>query len=327
MAAEADRGGRSPGGELPRILASLKPARRIVLIGQVVMDIVCKVPGLPARGGDVHVGHAGMDVGGSAPNIAAALRRLGLPSDNMFPVGRGDWSELILGRLAAQGIGTRLVKGEGANGWTLALVEPDGERTFISATGISAGWTPEELDALGPLGDAVVYLCGYEMTGASAGTLLDWVERQAGATLVYDPGPRVPVTGAAILERLRRRRAIFTLNRQEIAHMVPGRSPLEGASILAGRTGAPAIVRLDKDGSAHAAPGGRAELVPGFPAAVVDTIGAGDAHTAGVIAALASNLALRDGLVLGNAIAAAVVSKPGSMLPPGPHGLLRYAEA
>lgn len=287
---------------------------------------MCKVPNLPARGGDVHVDHAGLDIGGSAPNIAAALGRLGLPSDNMLPVGLGDWSGLILGRLAAHGIETRLAKGDGPNGWTLALVEPDGERTFISATGVSAGWTRGELDALGQLDEAVVYLCGYEMTGPSAGTLLDWIERQAGATVVYDPGPRVPVTDAAILDRLRRRRAIFTVNRQEIAHMIPGRSALEGASVLATQTGAPVIVRLDKEGAAYVAPDGRAERVPGFPAKVVDTIGAGDAHTAGVIAALASDLALRDGLVLGNAIAAAVVSKPGSMLPLGPHSLLRYAD-
>ena len=316
-----------PGQELPRILASLEARRRIVLIGQVVVDIVCGVPHLPARSGDVHVDHTSMDIGGSAPNIAVALNRLGVTSDNLFPVGLGDWSELIFDRLAAHGIETQLIKGDSPNGWTMALVEPDGERTFVSTTGISSGWTREELDRLGPLGDAIVYLCGYEMTGPSAETLLGWIEEQPGATLIYDPGPRIQITRADLMERLYRRHAIFTANRQEIAHMMPGLAPLDGATLVARRTEMPVIVRLDKEGAACVWPDGRATHVPGFAVDVVDTIGAGDGHTAGLIAALACGLDLRDGLILGNAIAATVVSKPGSMLPPGPLDLGRYRDA
>jgi sugar/nucleoside kinase (ribokinase family) len=316
-----------PGRELPRILASLHAKRRIVLIGQVVVDIVCSVPNLPTRSGDVHVDRTSMDIGGSAPNIAVALNRLGLAGDNLFPVGLGDWSELIFARLAAHGIETHLIKGDSPNGWTMALVEPDGERTFVSTTGISSGWTREELERLGPIGDAIVYLCGYEMTGPSAGTLLGWIEEQADATLVYDPGPRIQVTRGDVIERLCRRRALFTVNRQEIAHMVPGLAPLEGAKRLAQRSRAPVIVRLDKDGAACVWPDGRTCDVAGFAVDVVDTIGAGDSHTAGVIAALACGLDLRDGLILGNALAAMVVSKPGSMLPPGPLDFGRYLDA
>lgn len=313
------------GQELPRILALLEAKRRIVLVGQVVVDIVCNVPNLPSRSGDVHVDHTTMDIGGSAPNIAVALNRLGLVSDNLFPVGMGDWSEMIFARLAAHGVETQLIKGDSPNGWTMALVEPDGERTFISTTGISSGWTREELDRLGPLGDTVVYLCGYEMTGPSAETLLGWIEEHADATLVYDPGPRIQITRADYIERLFERRAVFTVNRQEIAHMMPGVSALDGARTLAGRTGTDVIVRLDKDGAMVVTPDGRSEHIPGFVVDVVDTIGAGDGHTAGLIAALACDLPLRDGLILGNAIAATVVSKPGSMLPPGPLDLSRYA--
>ena len=45
------------------------------------------------------------------------------------------------------------------------------------------------------------------------------------------------------------------------------------------------IVRLDKDGAACVWPDGRTCDVAGFAVDVVDTIGAGDSHTAGVIAA------------------------------------------
>jgi sugar/nucleoside kinase (ribokinase family) len=308
------------GQDIPRILASLGAKRRIVLIGQVVVDIVCTVPNLPSRSGDVHVERTSMDIGGSAPNIAVALNRLELKSDNLFPVGLGDWSEMIFARLAAHGIDTQLIKGDSPNGWTMALVEPDGERTFISTTGISSGWTRGELDQLGSLGDAIVYLCGYEMTGPSAETLLQWIGDHADATLVYDPGPRIQTTRADFIERLCRRRAIFTVNRQEISFMMPGVSELDGARALARRTAMPVIVRLDKDGAMAVTPDGAHEHVAGF---VVDVV----AHTAGVIAALACGLDLRDGLILGNAIAAKVVSKPGSMLPPGPLDFSRYLDA
>lgn len=293
-----------------------------MLIGQVVVDIACSVPNLPPRGGDVHVEHTSIDIGGCGPNIALALTRLGLGSINLFPLGSGMWNGFITQRLGETGIDTQLAKPHLNNGWTLAMVEPDGERTFVSTTGVASEWTAGDLAAIGPLGEALVYINGYEMSGPSAGTLLDWLERETGATVVFDPGPRIGVIGPEVLKRLYRLGALFTVNRQEIGLLAPGLSPHAGAAALSARTGAPVVVRLDRDGALFFDPKGDEGAVSGFRARVVDTIGAGDGHTAGLMAGMASGLGWREALFLGNAIAAAVVEKSGGMTAPSRSELL-----
>jgi sugar/nucleoside kinase (ribokinase family) len=73
------------------------------------------------------------------------------------------------------------------------------------------------------------------------------------------------------------------------------------------RFGSALIVRHDKDGAAwyDADDSG---YVPAFPASVVDTIGAGDSHAGGTLAGLAAGWSLADAVLLGNAVAAWVVS-------------------
>ena len=58
------------------------------------------------------------------------------------------------------------------------------------------------------------------------------------------------------------------------------------------------------------------KLVSGFPARVVDTIGAGDSHIGALMAALADGLAPGEALLRANRVAAAVVSQEGAELSP-----------
>ena len=62
--------------------------------------------------------------------------------------------------------------------------------------------------------------------------------------------------------------------------------------------------------------------VPAFPASVVDTIGAGDSHAGGTLAGLAAGWSLADAVLLGNAVAAWVVSHRGGDCAPARGELL-----
>jgi ribokinase len=61
---------------------------------------------------------------------------------------------------------------------------------------------------------------------------------------------------------------------------------------------------------------GRTEAVPGFPAEVVDTTGAGDAHCGVLAAELLRGADLRTAAVRANAAAAIAVTRPGPATAP-----------
>jgi sugar/nucleoside kinase (ribokinase family) len=69
-----------------------------------------------------------------------ALKRLGIDAQNALPIGQGVWAEIIRQRLAKEGLTSVISQADGDNGWCLALVEPDGERTFMSFSGVENQW-------------------------------------------------------------------------------------------------------------------------------------------------------------------------------------------
>lgn len=120
------------GARLLTLLPTLHTRRPLTVIGAAVVDIIADAWTLPRRGGDIELQQQSVNVGGCALNIAVALKRLGIDASNALPLGQGVWAERIRRRLAKEGLSSVIDAVEGDNGWCLALVEPDGERTFMS---------------------------------------------------------------------------------------------------------------------------------------------------------------------------------------------------
>ncbi|EBQ0073344.1 sugar kinase, partial [Salmonella enterica subsp. enterica serovar Kentucky] len=117
------------GARLLTLLPTLHTRRPLTVIGAAVIDIIADAWTLPRRGGDIELQQQSVNVGGCALNIAVALKRLGIDASNALPLGQGVWAERIRRRLAKEGLSSVIDAVEGDNGWCLALVEPDGERT------------------------------------------------------------------------------------------------------------------------------------------------------------------------------------------------------
>jgi len=73
------------------------------------------------------------------------------------------------------------------------------------------------------------------------------------------------------------------------------------------------IITLGARG-AYVLSGSGSELIPGYPARVVDTIGAGDAHIGSIMAAEAEGRSLPEAVRRANRISAAVVAQTGAEL-------------
>ena len=120
----------------------MKP-RRLVFAGQAIVDIVLRVPALPERGGDMIATSAEITTGGGF-NVMAAAARQGLPVLYAGGHGTGPWGDLVRAALGAEGITILRPADPGRDtGFDVALVEPDGERTFATHPGaetLNGGW-------------------------------------------------------------------------------------------------------------------------------------------------------------------------------------------
>jgi sugar/nucleoside kinase (ribokinase family) len=121
-------------------LETLHATRPVTVLGAAVIDVIADAYALPWRGCDIELKQQGVNIGGCALNIAIALKRLGITAQNALPVGHGVWADIIRNAMAKQDLHSAVEAETGDNGWCLALVEPDGERTFMSFSGVENQW-------------------------------------------------------------------------------------------------------------------------------------------------------------------------------------------
>lgn len=305
--------------------APLSQQRPVTVIGSAVIDVIADAYALPWRGCDIELQQQSVNIGGCALNVAVALKRLGINACNALPLGQGVWADIVRNNLTRQGISSIIDTDKGDNGWCLALVEPDGERTFMSFTGVENAWNDDWLARLPRDANGLVYLSGYQFTAPCAELLIGWLESMPGVTALIDFGPRIADLPEALFARIMACQPIITLNRQE-AESVAEQQQLpndinELGNAWLARWNAPLIVRQDKDGAWYfgAEACGQAKA---FPTTVVDTIGAGDSHAGGVLAGLSAGWSLADAVTLGNAVASWVVSHRGGDCAPTREELL-----
>ncbi|EOI1353686.1 PfkB family carbohydrate kinase [Citrobacter amalonaticus] len=299
---------------LAELLPGLMTRQPVTVVGAAVIDVIADAYALPWRGCDIELKQQGVNVGGCALNIAVALKRLGIDAGNALPLGQGVWAEIIRNRMAKEGLHSLIETAQGDNGWCLALVEPDGERTFMSFSGVENQWNADWLAQLTIPPDSLIYLSGYQLASPCGELLVQWLEGLDRVMPFIDFGPRIGDIPDALMARILACRPLVSLNRQEAeiaAERFGLRQDVEGLGAQwVKRFAAPLIVRHDKEGAWYFS-AQSSGCVPAFPTTVVDTIGAGDSHAGGMLAGLASGWSLADAVLLGNAVASWVVGHRG----------------
>ena len=306
---------------LQQLIPQLGSHRPVTVVGAAVIDVIADAYALPWRGCDIELKQQGVNIGGCALNIAVALKRLGINASNALPLGQGVWADIIRNRMAKEGLHSLIDNAEGDNGWCLALVEPDGERTFMSFSGVENQWNADWLARLNIPRNSLVYLSGYQLTSPCGELLVQWLD----VTPFIDFGPRIGDISDDLMARIMACRPLVSLNRQE-AEIAAERFALSqdvegfGAEWVR-RFAAPVVIRHDKDGAWYFS-AQTSGCVPAFKTTVVDTIGAGDSHAGGMLAGLASGWPLADAVLLGNAVASWVVGHRGGDCAPSREALL-----
>ena len=308
--------------EVPAPASSSDPgAGRVVLMGQILVDRVLQGARPIHGGGSEWARDGGTHVGGGF-NALVAARRMGAEAISLSPIGAGPHASMIEAALAREGIVDAGPRVDGVdNGFCVAMIGHDAERTFISTKGAET-MTPETAWAdfvrtMSP-GD-VLYIDGYLMDHPANR------EAAEAALRVLPEGVRVlldvsPVIG--IPESLPTHHAIISMNSVE-ARAIAKQSRLDGylpfASLscrLAQTLGRDTLIRLGASGAyfaRSASPDSEtsAAHIPTPTIDAVDTNGAGDAHTGVLAASLALGIPLERGLVLANCAGALASTVPG----------------
>lgn len=291
-----------------------KSLKRILILGSAVIDVIVTIDRLPLAGEDIPGLQKGMLVGGCAFNVSKILDGLQIPHDLCVPVGQGMYADRIREALHESGHEVLIEDDREDNGYCLSLVEKDGERTFISIDGIETKWQDAWLERLHAADYDYLYASGYGFQdGNSSGEVLlrFLCGKKADAKLILDPGPRL--LGKQFEEKLLQMGPILEMNQSEAKAMGQSENVRQAAENLHHRTGQPVIITMGQAGTLLHTTDGE-EIIPTVPVKVIDTIGAGDSHTAGFIAALASGKSLREACGEANRVAASVVQHVGCSL-------------
>ncbi len=339
------------------------PPGRLLHTGNVVIDVVLAVPVLPERGSDVLASHSQVSPGGGF-NVMAAAARQGMPVVYAGAHGAGPFGDLARAALARENVGVALPpRADADTGLVIAIIEADGERTFLTSPGAEATLSARDLAAVRPGPRDVVYVSGYSLAHpASRQALARWLPGLGGRqVVVFDPGPLVATLASAphareALRAVLTRADWVTCNAREAETLTGLADPIAAARILAGRAadslvpagrtgsrgqvlsgsdqaGAPgpepgrpggALVRTGASGCVVCEAGAVPVRVPGFRVKAVDTNGAGDTHTGTFIAALADGAALADAARTANAAAAVSVTRRGPATAPTTAELARF---
>ncbi|MDQ2750093.1 MAG: sugar kinase [Actinomycetota bacterium] len=287
---------------------------RVVCLGDLMMDVLARLPGPLAVGSDTPA-PVGIYGGGSAANTAAWLVRAGLATTFVGRVGDDALGRRALEELRAAGVELAVsIDPVRPTGTCIVLVDVDGERTMVPSAGANAGLGDVGLPAelFGP--SSYLHLSGYALfTAGSRPAALEALAlaHSAGCPISVDTASAAPLAGVGpdLFQSWVGTGVLVFANRDEATVLTGTADPGAAARILGQRCGE-AIVKCGADAAVWS-DGGDVIEVPVAASVAIDSTGAGDAFAAGVLAARVSGGDVRTTLRAGHALAARAISHVG----------------
>ncbi len=281
------------------------PARwDVVVVGGINTDFVARGVALPTPGSSVQGDTFQAGPGGKGANHAVAAARLGDRVALIARVGADDRGPALVAGIEAAGVDTRHIgcDSEAPTGAALIQVDGAGEKQILSVPAANHQLTVANVrEAAATIRQARVEAVAEAMRLA----------RQAGAQVVLDPAPPVPLP-----DDLLRSVNVIKPNRHE-ADVLTGILPRDretareaAARLLARGVGAVAVQAGGGDNLLVWRDGER--WLPALPVKQVDATGAGDAFAAALAVALAEGWSLAEAGRFASAAAALATTKLGA---------------
>ena len=291
-----------------------------LVIGSTVIDVIISLPHLPGKGEDINIKKPVYRIGGCAYNVYKTMEYLKSPALLCSPAGSGLYGNMVKEILGAQGL-KPFVNLDEENGCCFCLIDAEGERSFLSCHGAEYLFYRSWMTGFDFSKTDSVYISGIDIEDCTGNEIIDFVYDHPELDLYFAPGPRIlnidPNRVTRILGRCNEKGKgpLVHLNREEACSLSGRESVEEAAGFIAGKTRNDLVITLGENGCYcydYSASIGR--YIPGFPAKVIDTTGAGDAHCGAVIAGLKQGKPLHESCIIANKIGAAVAGIHGVVM-------------
>ena len=250
--------------------------------------------------------------GGSAANVAMFGAMTGTPSRFIGQVGNDNLGEQLCASLRGSGVDV-CTEARGRTGSIVVVVQPNGERTFLTDRGVASDLSV--FDAQHLAGVSIVHVPTYSLAhDPLATTAIQYIRaaRAAGALISVDASSTSVLRDYGIDRYSELITSIspdvFLCNNDEAALLnIDSEHPMPGAELTVIKRGALPITVVTAAGVVT-------EVATPPVANIVDTTGAGDAFAAGFLPVYATSRNIKDSIANGNLIAARVLRSPGATL-------------
>jgi sugar/nucleoside kinase (ribokinase family) len=266
---------------------------RVLVAGDVIHDIIVRPEGPLRRGTDTRAAIRMMP-GGSAANHAAWLAALGVPVRFAGRCGI-DERDAISAAMQRRGIEPVLAADPvAATGALIAIIDPDGERSFLTDRGANLNLAGADLPASLLTGISHVSLSGYSFFAPGPRAAIMGL---LAAARSHDIPVSVDASSTGFLEEAGPANfldwtagATLLFANEDEAALLSGEGDISAQIEALGRNYDRVVIKRGARGAVVGGAGGISHSREAEPAIVVDSTGAGDAFAAGYVAGL-----LRDG--------------------------------
>lgn len=267
----------------------------ICVLGDANVDVIMPVDEYPPPGSDKRSEQLITGLGGSAANAAVVLARFGWQVVMIARVGDDNWGDFVRSMLQQGGVGVECVRriaGE-QTGMMFVPVTPDGQRTLFGRRGANRMVVRAELPQDKLSQAAALHLSGYAFLEEGArpaiNRAIDLVRDGGGLVCLDTAYEPAFVASDAICGALPR--VDLVILGIEEAEAITGHQGPEAVSWFLDQGVEVVALKLGARGSCIYEKGGTHEI-PAISLRVVDTTGAGDAFSAGLLHGILAGLSV-----------------------------------
>jgi sugar/nucleoside kinase (ribokinase family) len=251
--------------------------------------------------------------GDSAANTMSGLARLGAQSGFLTKMGKDEMGEFFTHEMTRTGVEMLALKNDTPTGRVIAMVTPDGERTFATCLGASIELSPDDIKPELFDGWDIFYIEGYLVANPDMLRKAIRTAKDKGLKIAIDLASYNVVEESRdfLLELVNEYVDIVFANEKE-AFALTGMEPEDALHYLAERCDI-AVVKVGAKG-AFIQHGDQVVTISPMKANVVDTTGAGDMWAAGFLAGLINNEPLEKCGQMGAIVAANIIEVIGAKM-------------
>jgi len=252
--------------------------------------------------------------GGSAANTIHGLARLGMETGFIGKVGKDDLGEFFKKDMMESGIKTHLIQSETPSGLALALVSPDGERTFATYLGAACELEDTDIDAEVLKEYDILHIEGYLLQNYKLISHSIKTAKELGLRVSLDLASyNVVEQNRDFLNEMIDLYADIIFANEEESKALTGLEPEQSVQHLSKRVDIVAV--KTGPGGSFVYMNGEMCQVPTQKITPVDTTGAGDLYAAGFLYALAKGKNAYECGRTGSMIASEVITHIGAKIP------------